>query len=468
MKRFFVFLVVLLASSALVFGCGGSKKKDKTAKPGGPVMDDPYGVGTGGPVGAGDQSTGDAVPTGPGEAAPEQHIMAENAKGYYNEGVKAGANGNLDQAEQAFKQAFQIDGKSHQVAYNLGVLSERRGNDDGARGYYRQAISLQPDYLPALAALAKLEMRLKNVTAAIGLMKGKATAYPKNIGIMNRYADTLIAGKRYTDAIAVAKQVLRIDERNAEAMFRVAKANMRMGRYELAESIFDQVLAIDPDVAEVYFLKAQIKLEKDGNKVEAIADLETALQKNPYYIEAMNNLAIQYILSGNYDIAIEKLEKALVLSPSWPVLYLNYGNALRGAGRWKEARVNLEKARSLDSSLLSALFNLGVLYFVATDLDNLDRIGSLGVSRRHFSDYKNEKGSSLKKKDPVHKYVKEIDISIEREETRIQQKKEMAQREAELAKEREAAEAAKAAGGGAVDAGSGGDKGWEDEDEGWE
>ena len=67
MKRFFVFLVVLLSSSALVFGCGGAKKKDKTAKPGGPVMEDPGGGGVGGPVGTGDQSTGDAVPTGPGE-----------------------------------------------------------------------------------------------------------------------------------------------------------------------------------------------------------------------------------------------------------------------------------------------------------------------------------------------------------------------------------------------------------------
>ncbi len=464
MKRFFVFLVVLLASSALVFGCGGAKKKDKTAKPGGPVMESPYGGGVGGPVGTGDQSTGDAVPTGPGEKAPEQHIMAENARGYYNEGVKAGANGNLDQAEQAFKRAFQIDGKAHQVAYNLGVLSERRGIDDGARGYYRQAIGLQPDYLPALAALAKLEVRLGNVAAAIGLMKDKATAYPRNIGIMNRYADTLIAGKRYTDAMAVAKQVLRMDERNAEAMLRMAKANMRMGRFELAESIFDQVLETNPDVAEIYFLKAQIKLEKEGNKVEAIQNLETALQKNPYYIEAMNNLAIQYILSGNYDIAIEKLEGALALSPSWPVLYLNYGNALRGAGRWKEAKVNLEKARSLDSSLLGALFNLGVLYFVATDLDNLDRIGSLGESRRHFNNYKNEKGSALTKSDLVYRYVKEIDISIKREETRIQQKKELAEREAELARKREAAEAAKAAGGGGADAGSG----EEEEDEGWE
>ena len=461
MRRLSIIAVVLLAALVGV-GCGGSKKKETTA--GGPVLDGSTTGGAGGPVG--DQSTGDAVPTGPGEAAPDQHEMAEGAKSFYNEGVRQGAAGNLGQAEQAFKRALQEDPKSHRAIYNLGVVSERKGDDESARGYYRQAFSLQPDYLPALSAFAKLEIRLGNVETAVSVLKEKATAYPKHLGIINAYADALIAAQRYNDAISVAKHALKQDERNAVAMMRVAKANVRMGRFELAESIFNQVIGINPDIAEVYFLRAQIKMQ-DGLKAEAIKELETALEKNPYYIEAMNNLSVQYILSGNYQAAIDMLEGALRLSPSWGVLYLNYGNALRGAGRWQEARVNLEKARQIDPQLHGVLFNMGVLYFAADELDSLDKLGRLNEAEKYFSQYKNELGSSLKKKDPVHKYVKDVEISIKREETRAQREKEQAEREAERERERAAAAAAGAAAG---DAGTGGgeDEGWEDEDEGWE
>jgi len=463
MRRFGLTLLITGLAVLLATGCGGSKKKPGTTGgaglgggTGGPSMGS-----AGGPV-ADDESTGGAVPSGPGEAAPERHDMSADAKGLYNEGVQAGAAGKLDEAERAFKRVLEIDGRAYQALYNLGVLSERRGDDAAARSYYGQAIAVQPDYLPAITSSARQEMRLGNVKGAVDLMQAKANAYPKNIALLNRYADTLIAARRYTDAIDVAKQALRLDERSADAMLRVAKANVRIGRFELAMSVFDQVLAIDPEISEVYFLRSQIKL-KQGNKAEAIADLETTLAKNPYNVEAMNNLATLYILSGNYGRAIEFLERAVGLSPSWAILHVNLGNALRGACRWTDARVELEKARGLDARLSSALFNMGVLYYAAKELDGLDRLGRLGEAKRYFAQYSTEMGSALAKNDPVGKYMKEIQTETEREERRIQQEKEQVAREAERAKEREAAEAAKAKA-----AAEGTPAGKTPEEEGWE
>jgi superkiller protein 3 len=463
-------LLVALVAAAMAGGCGGDKKKKtKTAagedgvvgmEPGGPGS---YGVPDLGE--GGDLSTGDAVPTGPGEATPDEHVMTADAKGIYNDGVEAAASGNLTQAEAAFKRVLQIDPRAHQAAYNLGVCADRTGNDNAARNYYRQALSLQPNYLPAIAALSNLEIRTGNIDAGVGLLKGKAGAYPQDIGILNTYAGTLIVARRYSDAIDVAKQALRIDERNAEAMLMIGKANLRLGRNELALSVFEQVLAIDPNVAEVYFLRSFVSLEED-QKAKAIEELKSTLERDPEHVEAMNNLATQYHLSGNYQAAVDQLEKAVQLAPSWGVLHLNYGNALRGVGRWQEAKVSLERARALDSTLKSSIFNMGVLYYVADQLDNLDRLARLGEAKRLFAQYKSEMGSALSKDHLVHKYLKEVQVAVEREERRIQQEKEYAELEAKRAAEREAAAAAAAAGGGA-DAGAA-DEGWEDEDEGWE
>lgn len=459
-----LWLAVLALIAAHASGCGGQQER-KTAATGAGASGEGDLYGVSGGEGDGDQSTGGAIPSGPGEDAPPEHVITANAKGAYNEGVTAANAGKLDQAEQAFARTLQIDPRAHQAAYNLGVIADRRGRSDVAKGHYRKAIDLQPNYLPAISALANLEIRTGNLEAAIGLLRTKAGSYPRDIGVLNRYADALIIAKRYSDAIDVAKQALRVDERNADAMLYIGKANLRLGRIELAQAVFDQVLEINPEEAEIYFLRSFINLAED-NRAEAIVNLKTTIEKRPTHVEAMNNLATQYLVSGNYDAAIAQIEQALSLAPSWGVLHLNYGNALRGAKRWKPAKAELKRARELEPTLLGALFNMGILYYVADDIDNLDRLERYNQAKRLFAQYKTEMGSALTKQDEVHKYLKELQIAVEREERRIKQSKDQAEQEAKREAEREAAAAAAAAAGtaeGIPPAAGGGD-----EEEGWE
>lgn len=461
-------IVLLLGVGVLLgIGCGGSKgkKKPKTPEDDQAMLDG--GVGDW-PGDGYDQSTGEPPPSGPGVDPPGEHVLSEDARGIYNDAVADARAGRLDQAELGFKRVLQMDGRAHQAAYNLGVLAERRGDDERARSYYRQSIGMQDDYVLAIEAAAMLEVRSGKVNDAVSLLKDKATKYPSNLSLLRCYADTLIHARRYNDAIAVGKQALRIDERNADAMMGIAKANFKLGRYELAETIFTQVLAINPDEAEVFFLRAFIQLE-EGNKAAAIEQFELALEKKPDYIEAMNNLATQYILSGNYEPAVELLQRTIDMAPSWGQAHLNHGNALRGAGRWQEARDALRKARQLAPDLKGSLLNLGILYYTADEIDNLERLDRLGEAKRLFAQYKNEKGPTLTDDDIVHKYLREVQLAIEREERRIQQQKERAEREAQREAERAAAEAARAAAGDAgVDAGAAADdSGGEDDDDGW-
>ncbi len=473
--RFFIY-VMALVFGYIALGCGaGAPKTPKkpTTESEGEVTEpgaEPFYPGSAvtdaEDIPQSDQSTGDVIPSGEGEKVKPPHVMSRNAKGTYKDGVNAGQSGNLAQAEKAFQRVLKIDSQAYQAAYNLGVVSERKGDDERAKSYYRQAFRMQPDYVPAIKAYANLEIRKGKIRDALDLVRAKAHSFPKNKGIQNCYSNVLIDTRRYKDAIKVAKRVLRLDELNAEAMLRIGKANLRLGRFELAESVFNQVIKINPDEAEVYFLRASIRLD-EKRKAAAVDDFKTAIQKRPNYIEAMNNLATMYILSGNYDLAIEQLQKAVSLSPSWGILQLNYGNALRGAGRWKEAKQALKRAQALDSRLNGAIFNLALLYYVAKELDGMDRLTRIKEAKRLFAQYKSAMGSDLSRNDQVFKYLKEVDVAAEREERRIQREADRKTREAERAKEREA-KAAKAA---SEDKGKETDKKeedeWEEDDE-WE
>lgn len=462
MKSYQGIWAVGLVGCLMVLGCGGASPKKEGSSPQRDLVADPIFTNFDDDNSVSDHSTGDAVPTGPGVDAPEKHIMSANAASVYNDGVRAGKSGDLDLAQQSFRRAVEMDPLAYQAIYNLGVVEERKGNEEKAKGLYRKSLAVQPDYSPALDAMVKLLIRQNKVDEAVGLMQSRSSNYPKNIEVLTSYAEALIAANRYSDAIDVAKQALRLDERSARAMLKIGKANFLLGRFELAQSIYDQVLAITPDDPEVPFLKGLIALEED-DRSGAILLFEDALEKNPQYVEALNNLAIQFILSGNYESAAQKLNLAISISPSWAVLYLNYGNALRGMGKWIEARTELKRAYQMDSSLIGSLFNLGVLYFVATEIDNLDRLSRLNEAKAYFARYKSEMGVRLQKDDLVHKYLKETSVALEREQRRIEQMQEQAKREAQRATERDAA---------GDDSTSSGqsdqdDDEWED-DEGWE
>ncbi|MCU0661405.1 MAG: tetratricopeptide repeat protein [Myxococcota bacterium] len=423
----------MAASVALWAGCGGASKKD------GASASTPSGLppGAGGPQSAGGTASQAAT-------QPNEHQLSPDARSVYNDGLQAAKAGALAKAEQAFKNTVQLDPKAPQPLYNLGVLAERKGDDETARRYYLQALSVQEDYAPAVLALIKLDLRTGNGTKAVDFGRAKAEKFSKDKWILAAYAEALIGARRYKDAIGVSKDILRVDERDADGLLAMAKANLGMGRLELAESVFDQVLAVDPNRVEVFFLRAGIRLG-EGQKAAAIEEYKKVLAKQPDHVEALNNLANMYLLSGNYAQAAELLGKAVTLAPSIPELRLNYGNALRGAGKWPAAKTQLLEARKISNRFAAPLFNLALVYYVAEELDGMDRTARLNESKKLFAQYKSEMGSALTKDDPVAKYLKEVQMALDREAKRIQTEKDRVVREGERAKQREAEEARKAA-----------------------
>jgi tetratricopeptide (TPR) repeat protein len=161
------------------------------------------------------------------------------------------------------------------------------------------------------------------------------------------------------------------------------------------------------------------------------------------------------------------LKQAIQIAPSWGKLQLNYGNALRGAGDWKMAKEALQKAKEMDPALKGSILNMAILYYVADDLDGMDRLARLNEAKRLFAQYKLEMGSALVKSDQVFKYMKEVQVAVEREVKRLRRQQEQKEREEDRARQREA-EATKEKSKEETGEKGGGDDAWNEDDEGWE
>lgn len=97
------------------------------------------------------------------------------------------------------------------------------------------------------------------------------------------------------------------------------------------------------------------------NREEAIASFRRAIELEPAYLFALNDLGVQLTKTGAYVDAVEILKRALALAPRSFPPRLNLALALLLAGRFDEAEPEIHVASEIDASAGEAPFLTGVL-----------------------------------------------------------------------------------------------------------
>jgi tetratricopeptide (TPR) repeat protein len=108
------------------------------------------------------------------------------------------------------------------------------------------------------------------------------------------------------------------------------------------------------------------KAEK-GKTEEAIKAFEEAIKHHPNYVEALNDLGVQYMRAGRYQEAAAQLDRARKLAPESPFPALNLGIVMNEQKRYEEAINVLSEAIRLDFNNPLAHFQLGFACFNTSD-----------------------------------------------------------------------------------------------------
>jgi tetratricopeptide (TPR) repeat protein len=137
------------------------------------------------------------------------------------------------------------------------------------------------------------------------------------------------------------------------------------GDYKAAVASYDKVLAKETTNTYALLGKASA-LHKMGKKLEARLEYETILQRDPTNREALSNLL--GLLSD--DAPEDALRELLELSkqfPDYAPIAAQIGLLQAGRGAYPQSLVYLERARRLDPSNLSYMYNYAIM------LDNTER-----------------------------------------------------------------------------------------------
>ena len=104
-----------------------------------------------------------------------------------------------------------------------------------------------------------------------------------------------------------------------------------------------------------FYLGTALLLQTGGRAAEAIIPLRKALESNPQWIECLQNLGVALARSGQYDKAIEYLERARDAQPNSAGIRLGLGNAYLKVRRASSARRELQEALRLNNDSVTHL-----------------------------------------------------------------------------------------------------------------
>jgi len=152
---------------------------------------------------------------------------------------------------------------------------------------------------------------------------------------------------------------LAVTSNNAIAQNNFGEALLdKKGREDDAIAHFQKALEIQPDYAAAHDNLGSALFQK-GYVDEAIAQFQKALEIQPDSAEACNNLGTAFGRKRQLDKAITYLQKAMEIQPDYAEAHNNFGSALFQKGRVDEAIAQFQKALEIQPDSAEPHNNLG-------------------------------------------------------------------------------------------------------------
>ncbi len=241
-------------------------------------------------------------------AEKEEKPDAEVAEKYVEQGVTYFQNSQDSLAISKWKKALEIIPKDAEIHNFIGIAYHRLANLDSAMVYFENAAALDSGYFEAINNQGYIAFLLKDYETALKSFEFALDVNPdytpakENINLVN----SIMQGSLDLQAFNLSEQAASKED------------------YEEQLPLFEKALNINPEYAKAHNNLA-VALFYEGNFDSAYTHLEKAVKLQPNYPEAISNLGYMNKVSQNYELAIRLFLKALTLKPNYRIALVNLG-----------------------------------------------------------------------------------------------------------------------------------------------
>jgi tetratricopeptide (TPR) repeat protein len=177
----------------------------------------------------------------------------------------------------------------------------------------------------------------------------------------------------YEQAGDAFQAALRANPASAEAAYGIGSVYLQQNKNAEARETFEHVLTLHagyPDTMPNTWNNLGILATRGSRMDEAVSYFQHALELNPDYLIALNNLGNAYRELQQWDKAREALEHAIAVGPEDAEANYNLGMVDAQTGDNARAEQFLKKALQYRPDYPEALNNLGILYVRTQRVDD--------------------------------------------------------------------------------------------------
>lgn len=222
--------------------------------------------------------------------------------------------GQLQQAEQIYRQVLVANPDEPDANYLLGMLFNQNGDNDAAVERVARSIKARPKFPAAHNNLGTIYEEMDRMEDAAASFRRAVRLDPNMAEAHNNLGNALKALNDYDGAVQSFRKAIKIHPDMAEAHNNLGHAYAGLGQLDAAMTAFDRAIELAPDFAEPYvgLAHAQHLL---GYLDDAIANAQRAVDKRADYADAHIVLGAALYANGNLAAAVDTLQQAVAVDP---------------------------------------------------------------------------------------------------------------------------------------------------------
>ena len=249
----------------------------------------------------------------------------------------------------------------------VGLLATRKV--DEARKSFEDALALAPGYVEPLVQLTRLDIAEKKPEAAVARVQRQIATVPTSAPLHHLLGRTLEARQTSTGAEAAYLRAIELDPRLPGPYLELARLYGAGGRYDQALTKTDEALKANPRNLGALMLAGTLH-ERKGDTTKAEASYAKALDVNPRFAPAANNLA--YLLAergAEMERALQLAQTAKEVAPDDPHIADTLGWILYKRGVYPRAVALLKEGAAKLPEHPVIQYHLGMAAYKAGDRD---------------------------------------------------------------------------------------------------
>ncbi len=248
------------------------------------------------------------------------------------------------------------------VEYLRGTVFYQQGKMVEAAAAFAKAVAQDPKNLEAMQMQGVSLFRAGKPAAAIPLLE-RAHSSVSNANVDPDYVLGLcyLDTGRYDDARRAFGSQYGFTPDSAPAYLLAARMELRREYLPIAETSARKALEINPALPRAHLLLGEIALAR-GRWPDAIAEFEHERDLDPLNGTVYDRLGDTYIRAGDFDLAQQALDRAVLLEPTVNIPFILLGKVLLKQQNGVMAKMYLEHALEMDPKNYMAHYLLGQAY----------------------------------------------------------------------------------------------------------